>query len=136
VAYLPAGIDAALWGHAYPYQRVLLARAIAWAAGAVPPVRVEAPMCVQVACYERGAERIIHLFNNLNTTAHHGRPGTEVPLREETVPIAGVRVYFAAAPRRCTLQPEGRALPVRRDGAGRFVEVPRLELHALVVAEP
>ena len=32
VVYLAAGMDAALWVYAYPYQRRLLARAIEWAA--------------------------------------------------------------------------------------------------------
>jgi type 1 glutamine amidotransferase len=46
VVYLAAGIDTANFSYSWPYQRVLLARAIRWAADAPCPVEVQAPMCV------------------------------------------------------------------------------------------
>jgi hypothetical protein len=140
VVYLAAALDAAMWSYAYPYQRRLLARAIEWTARTPPPVRVLAPMCVHAALYTQGDETgkrvVIHLFNNLSTTALHGLPSAEVPLREETVPIHDIRIRFAGAlPRRCTLQPAGRELRLSREGKDLIAQVPRLELHALVVAE-
>jgi hypothetical protein len=60
----------------------------------------------------------------------------QVPLREETIPIHDVRVRFTGQlPRRCRLEPDGKELPVRRDGTAAVVSVPRLDLHAMVVAE-
>jgi hypothetical protein len=137
VVYLASGIDAALWSYSYPYQRRLLASALAWAAAAPPPVAVQAPMCVHATYYTQDADRrvVVHLFNGLNTTAHHGHPAADVPLREETIPIPGIVVRFDKAPRRAHLKPGGRALAVRFDGGRATVEVPPLALHALVVAE-
>ncbi len=139
VVYLASGIDAALWSYSYPYQRRLLARALAWAAPKPPSVSVRAPMCVQATYWTQasgGGRRIVHLFNGLNTTAGHGLPAAEVPLREEAVPVGGIRVYFERdMPRRVHLEPGGRELPLRREGSVAYVEVPPLEIHAMVVAE-
>jgi hypothetical protein len=103
-------------------------------------VRVEAPMCVQSTFFtqesKEGRRLVVHLFNNLNTTANHGLPAADVPLREETVPVPGIRLRFERdVPKRCRLEPEGRELALRRDGAAAWVEVPPLQLHTLVVAE-
>jgi hypothetical protein len=140
VVYLASAVDAALWSYAYPYQRRLLARAMEWAASAPPSLSVTAPMCVQASYWTQsdkaGRRVVVHLFNNVNTTGGHGLPAAEVPLREETVPIAGIRVRFERdAPKRVHLEPGGRELPLRHEGADTFVEVPSLELHAMVVGE-
>jgi hypothetical protein len=139
VVYLASALDAALWSHSYPYQRLLLTGAIAWAAASPPPVRVKAPMCVQMSCYSRKqgktTETIVHLFNNVVTTAHHGQPSAEVPLREEIVPIHQLRIVFTGSlPRRVFSQPENKELPMRRTGETVTVVVPKLELHSMVVA--
>jgi hypothetical protein len=97
-------------------------------------------MCVQTAYYTQedrdGRRVIVHLFNGVNTTAHHGHPAAEVPLREELIPIHGIRVRFARdIPKRVHLEPGGGELKLRRDGEGWVVEVPPLEIHAMVVGE-
>jgi hypothetical protein len=142
VVYLAAAIDAALWTYSFPYQRRLLARAIEWAVTEPPAIRVEAPMCVQATYFQQerdGVQRtVIHLFNNLNTTGGHGLPSAEVPLREETVPISGIRVLFrTTAPRSCRFEPDGFDVPLRRDEATGAVvaEAPPLVLHGMLVAE-
>lgn len=140
VAYFAASLDAALWSYSFPYQRRLLARAIKWAASEPPPVRVEAPMCVQAASYRQaidGTRRIVvHLFNDLNTAAGHGIPTAEVPLREETVPVGGIRVVFAEPPQRCRFEPDGVDVPLRKQNDGTAVAaVPPVALHGMVVAE-
>jgi hypothetical protein len=142
VVYLAPGVDAALWSYSFPYQRRLLARALEWAAAAPPKIRVQAPMCVQAAFYEqqRAGRRqaVIHLYNNLNTTGGHGLPAAEVPLREETVPVSGICITFQGeAPRSCRCEPEGIAVPLRRDQASAtaIAELPPLSLHAMLVAE-
>ena len=141
VVYLAAALDAAMWSYGYGYQRRLLARAIQWAASSDHGTRIEAPMCVQATFFHREVEGrrqdVIHLFNNLNTTAGHGLPANEVPLREESVPVAGIRAVFAGQPpRRCRLEPDGRDVPLVRGDDGELVaQLPPLALHAMLVAD-
>ena len=139
VVYCAADLGQSYFMWPYQYQRALLANAITWAAGEKPAaVTVEAPMCVQAAYYtlEEGKQTVVHLLNELNTTADRALPEGNSSMREEIVPVGGITVRFAGdAPRRVTLQPEGKALKVERDGAGSFVRVEGLEQHAMVVAE-
>ena len=141
VVYLAAGIDAGLWSYAYPYQRRLLARAIAWAAPERPPLAVSAPMCVQATYWTQAdgdARRlIVHLFNGVNTAANHGLPASEVPLREEVVPIHDIRVTFGPGYRfrRMHLEPEGKELKMEKTAKGTQVTIPKLEVHSMVVGE-
>lgn len=98
-------------------------------------------MCVHSTVMRQvkeGAERlIVHLYNDLNTTAFHGLPNEDIPLREETVPIHGIRVTFTPGYLlgRVHLQPEGKELPIVRRPQGSSVVVPRLDVHSMVVAE-
>ena len=144
VVYLAAGLDAAQYLYAYPYQRLLLRRAVERVAPEAPPVAVEAPLCVQMtltrqdASPEHPARLVAHLFNDLNTTAFHARPADDVPLREEVVPLYGIRLTFA--PRyhlkRLRLEPDGLDLEGRRaPEGGTVVVVPRLDVHTMVVGE-
>jgi hypothetical protein len=140
VVYLASGVDAALWSYSYPYQRRLLARALAWAAAQGPPVTVSAPLCVDATYWTQaagdGRRLVVHLFNGLNTAAGHGLPAAEVPLREEAVAVPGIRVRFERdVPARVHLEPAGQDLPLRHEGSAAYVEVPPLEVHALIVGE-
>lgn len=140
VVYFAAAVDAALWSYAYPYQRRLLARALAWAARQPAPIRVAAPLCVQATFFtqESSPRRrlIIHLFNGLNTAANHGLPASDVPLREETVPIDNIAISFSGkAPRLFFLEPGHRPLAADRQPGQTVIRVPRLEVHAMVVGE-
>ena len=141
VVYLAAGLDAAYYLYAYPYQRLALGHAVRWAAAGAPPVRVEAPMCVHSTVMRQGkggSERlIVHLYSDLNTTAFHALPADDVPLREEVVPVHDIRVTFDPGYRlrRVHLEPEGRDLELQRTAEGTRVMVPRLDVHAMVVGE-
>ena len=141
VVYMAAGFDAGYYLYAYPYERLILRHAIEWAASSPAPVVVEAPMCVHSPVMRQsrdGSERlIVHLFNDLNTTAHHARPDEDVPLREEVVPIHDIRVRFGPAYRfrRIHLEPSGTDLEIQATPAGSMVIVPRLDVHGMVVAE-
>jgi hypothetical protein len=140
VVYFAAGLDAGYYLYPYPYQRLVLKNAIEWAASAPKPVTIAAPMCVQssVMRQTRAGERlVVHLFNELNTTAHHALPSDDVPLREETVPIHDISVTFDAGYRikRAHLEPLGLDLPIEITPGGKRVFVPRLDVHAMVVAE-
>ena len=71
----------------------------------------------------------------------HGFPertelGGTWPVREETIPLHGVKVICRiAGVSRATLEPGGIPLPLaaRADGVG--ATVPRVDLHAMVVFE-
>ena len=140
VAYLAGGFDAAYYQYPYPYQRLLLRRAIEHVAASPPPVAVEAPMCVHATVMrqsKQGERLIVHLFNDVNTTAFHALPADDVPLREETLPIHDIRLTFGNEYRfqRIHLEPQGQELPIERTPEGVRVVVPRLELHSMVVGE-
>ena len=141
VIYFATGLDAGYYLYPYPYQRLALTNSIRWAAAGPPPVEVTAPMCVHATVMRQrppaGDRLVVHLFNDLNTTAAHALPVDDVPLREEVVPVHDIRVTFRPGTpvRRVVLQPEGKELEVRPTPAGPTVTVPRLDVHTLVVAE-
>jgi hypothetical protein len=141
VVYFAAGLDAAYYLYAYPYQRLALKHAVLWAANESQPVQVTAPMCVHSTVMRQqtnaGSRLIVHLFNDLNTTAHHALPVDDVPLREETVPIHNIQITFDSryAVRRVVQQPDGIELPLSRTDSGMSVTVPQLDIHSLVVVE-
>ncbi len=139
VVYFAAGIDSAYYLYAYPYQRELLRNSVEWAAGGPPPITVEAPLCVHAVAMRQnrdGERLIVHLYNDVNTTAFHGLPDHDVPLREEVLPIHGIRVAFRGYRiARVHLEPEGLDLPLERAGPALTITVPRLDIHAMVVAE-
>ena len=98
-------------------------------------------MCVHSSIFRQGKDGderlIVHLFNDLNTTAHHALPVDDVPLREEVVPISQIRITFAPKYhfRRLHLEPEGTELEAETSPEGTSVMVPRLEVHSMVVGE-
>jgi len=139
--YFASGFDAAYYLYAYPYQRLAIADAIRWAASKSPPIRVEAPMCVHTTLMRQtgaSSERLImHLFNDINTTAFHALPNDDVPLREETLPILDIRVTFDSRYRiaKVTQQPDGIELACKQTTQGFEVVIPRLEVHSMLVVE-
>ena len=141
VVYAAAGFDAAYYLYPYPYQRLVLKHAIQWAAGDnAAPFAVDAPMCVHTTLMRQskdGERLIVHLFNDSNTTAHHAHPIDDVPLREEALPIHDITITFGPQYkfRKIHLEPGGQELELKTTGAGTRVVVPRLEVHALIVAE-
>jgi hypothetical protein len=141
VAYFPAAIDAAYYDAGYPYERMLLANAVRWAAGSPPPVEVRAPMCVLANALKqedgRTRRTIVHLLNDVNSTMGHGSASDKrFAIREETVPISGVKVLFRGQrPTRAFLVPGRKPLQLTKAPGGWEVTVPALALHAAVVAE-
>ncbi len=140
MVYLAAGFDSAYYLYSYPYERLILARAIRSVAATPFPISVDAPMCVH-ATYMRqsnptGERLIVHLYNDLNSTGGHAKPDDDVPLREEIVPIHDIRVSFTnPGITRVHLEPEGLNLPIHRTRDHVEVVVPKLSIHSMVVAE-
>ena len=140
VVYMAAGFDAANYSYGYPYERIIFAQAIKWAARTPAPVAVEAPMCIQSTVFRQkdnaGERLVIHLFNGLNTTSDHGLSEVDVPLREEAVPVGGIKVRFhQMKPKRIHLEPEGLELTPVQQGEWMEVSLPPLAVHSLVVVE-
>ena len=97
-------------------------------------------MCVQATFFRqrdpKGQRTIIHLFNNVNTAGGHGLPEADVPLREETVPIHAIKTHFRGpVPKSVHVEPGGIAPSMHQDAQGIIVEMPPLDIHAMLVAE-
>jgi len=79
---------------------------------------------------------IVHLFNGVNTAANHGLPASEVPLREEVVPIHGIEVRIHKdAPKRFRCEPGGKVIEARQDGGDVVVAMPPLEIHTMLIGD-
>lgn len=139
--YFAAGFDAAYYLYPYPYQRLVLKNAIRFSANAPPPVEVAAPMCVHSTVMRQtagGHDRlVVHLFNDANSAGGHALPVDDVPLREEALPIADIRVSFRPEYRikQVKLQPGGRGLGLSRGANGCSVQLPKLDIHAILEVE-
>ncbi len=138
VVYFAAGVDAALFSYAFPYQRVIISTATKWAARTPYPITVKAPMCVQSTFWKKPDGRlIIHLWNGLNTTSDHGQQDVETPLREESVAIHGIQLRVESlAFRTARCEPDGTVLQVRQDGDCQVIDVPPVSIHSAIVLEP
>ena len=136
---MAAGIDSAYYLYPYPYQRLVMAQAIRWAASAQPMLEVDAPMCVQSTIYRQkkdGERLVVNLYNDLNSAGNHARPDEDVPLREEIIPLYNIGVTFTGYPiSRVHLEPGAVELKVTKEGDKTKVVVPRLDIHCMVVAE-
>jgi hypothetical protein len=137
VVYFAAGIDAAHYSYGFPYQRVVLAQAVKWAARENYSIEVKAPMCVQSTFWRQENKRtIVHLWNGLNTTSDHGQQDVEAPLREEAVAIHGIEIRLRGVKfSRAHCEPGGTVLEPRQDGEVTVLTVPPLEVHEAVVLE-
>ena len=97
-------------------------------------------MCVHATAFRQqkdGKPRLlVHLFNDVNTTAFHGLPNDDVPLREETLPIHDIKLSLRGyAIDRIHQEPEGINLPMTTHENTTEVIVPRLEVHSIVVVD-
>jgi hypothetical protein len=112
---------------------------VRWVAGSNPsPVRVDAPLCVQAAFYTQydGRRTIVHLLNEINTTANRALPENNPSQREETLPICDIKVALTDAKIVTAFQEPGHhPLPLKKNGGGLEVLLPRLNIHSMVVFE-
>ena len=161
VVYFAAGVDKAMFFYPDGYLRSLIANACRWAAGAVPPpVEVSGPL-ILTATFRRqpGKQRtIVHLLNHASSWGMHstyqklaplpaelqkeyGYPDRSElrgtwPIREEIIPLHDIRVICRMpGVTRARLQPGDIDLPLKKNGGGVEVVVPKLEMHAMVVLE-
>jgi hypothetical protein len=137
-AYFAADIGQAYFIAPYQYQRRLISNAVRWAAGKPSPVQVTAPLCVQAAFYTQnsGKRHVVHLLNEVNTSANRAIPENNPPQREETLPIAGIKVALDESKATSAfLEPGHQPLSLTKTATGVEATVPRLDIHAMVVFE-
>ena len=137
-AYLAADLGQAYFIAPYQYQRRLITNAVRWAAGEhAPPLRVDAPLCVQAAYYMQndGRRTVVHLLNELNTSANRAIPENNPSQREETVPVHDIKVFLSRQPVTAFLEPGHQTLAPKAVAGGVEVIVPRVDVHAMVVLE-
>jgi hypothetical protein len=138
-AYFAADIGQAYFIAPYQYQRRLITNAVRWVAGSNPsPVRVDAPLCVQAAFYTQndGRRTIVHLLNEINTSANRALPENNPSQREETLPICDIKVALTDAKIVTAFQEPGHnPLTLKKTSGGVEVLVPRLNIHSMVVFE-
>ncbi|MHB9037970.1 MAG: beta-galactosidase trimerization domain-containing protein [Armatimonadota bacterium] len=137
--YFAEDIGQAYFLAPYQYERRLISNAVRWAAGSnKPSVRVDAPLCVQAAFYTQndGKRTIVHLLNEVNTTANRAIPENNPSEREETLPISGIKVTLNDTNvTSAFLEPGHESSPLTITPDGVQVIVPRLEIHSMVVFE-
>jgi len=126
--YLAAGFDSGYYLYPYPFERLMVAQAMRWAAPEQFGITVKAPMCVHSTFYRQkaaGERLVVHLYNDFNTAGNHALPN----IHDIKVRFAGYNIG------RIHLEPEAVELkPAKVDG-GLEVTVPKLEVHTMVVAE-
>jgi len=141
VVYLAGGFDAGYYLYAYPYERLVMKHAIQWVARSSAPMELVAPHCIHATLNRQtvnGVDRLVlQLLNDLNTTAFHALNLDDIPLREETVPIHDLVVKLAPrySVQQARLQPGGFPLQVETTFDGTRIEIPRVDLHAIVEIE-
>ena len=121
----------------YHYQGRLISNAVRWAAkDAPPPFEIKAPMAVQAAFYTQndGKRTVVHLLNELNSTANRALPENNPSMRMEVIPIHDIQINARGVkPARALLVPGNQELPITQTAEGVTVTVPKLMTHAMVV---
>ena len=74
---------------------------------------------------ENGKRTIVHLLNEINSTSNRALPVGNPSMREEIVPLSGIKVLFHdSSITRVHLEPEAQDLPISKTSEGLEVTVP------------
>ena len=123
----------------YHYQGKLISNAVRWAAkDSLPPFEIVAPMAVQAAFYTQneGKRHIVHLLNELNSTANRALPENNPSMRMEVIEIHDIKVKaLGTAFSKAFLVPGNHPLIMTKTDKGIEVTVPKIRTHALIVFE-
>ena len=95
-------------------------------------------MAVQAAFYTQndGKRHIVHLLNELNSSANRALPVNNPSMRMEVIPIHDIKIMAKGIrPSQAFLVPGNQPLKVTPAGDGVEVTVPKLGTHAMVVFE-
>ena len=137
VIYIPADISWAFFRYGHEFLGRIMELAVRDAAAAAPPVEVEAPRIVQAMTHRQGNRLVVHLLNDISSFGRSANVrGESMYIRREILPIHDVRVTFRNKMyRRFRLVPGDTELPATQTDEGLTVVVPRVDIHAMVVAE-
>lgn len=137
VSYLPARIGQSYDRYSYPALRRIVANELEWVGGGKPPVRFEAPLCVQATCWTQpvGGGKTRLVIQLLNETTSQGRADVSRgawPIREEVTKLADIRLRLDGPFAGLTpvTQPEGK--PLEKDVDGAYV-LPSLGLYQMII---
>jgi hypothetical protein len=138
VFYLPADVTWACFRYGRTDLGRLLELCLRRAASAPPPAEVTGPTIVQAMTHVQGNRLVVHLLNDISSLGRSQNvAGESVYERREVLPIHDLRVVFHGKKYgRFTLVPGNKPLAAKPVADGLEVVVPRLEIHAMVVAEP
>lgn len=136
--YFPPDIGHAYFIYNHPITRLLIERAVRWAAGTGSPLETDAPMAVQTVYFANGNDVIVHLLNDISSFGRAAAPNPENfgGFRDEVLPVHDVTVTVAGTFGRALLLPEGKELPVVNADERTQAKVPKVGIHAMVVFSP
>ena len=125
VVYLPALYGAFYRTYREPGTERFLGELVRSLLSSEPPVRIEGPASVTYELFRKGEAYIVHL---LNGTGDMQRPVS-------LVDVQGVKVHFADPVRSVRALVCDRDLELHREGWDTWVELPKLGVHEVLVAE-
>lgn len=137
VVYIPADLSWAFFRYGHDFLGRFLELAVRQAAAEPPPAEVEAPAVVQTMTHQQDHRLVVHLLNDISS---FGRSqivvGESLYIRREVLPIHDIRVTFRDTTlKHFRLVPGDTELVPTQGENGLTVTVPRLDIHAMVVAE-
>ena len=137
VIYLPFDASWAFFRYGHEYLGRLMELALREAASAPPPVEVDAPAIVQAMTHVQGDRLVVHLLNDVSSFGRSQNVVHEsLYVRREVIPIHDITVTFRDGTlTHFVLQPGDVALKHEPVDGGVRVVVPRLDVHAMVVAD-
>jgi hypothetical protein len=137
--YFACDIGQAYFIAPFHYQGKLIANAVRWAANnASPPFEIDAPLAVQAGFYTQkdGKRTIVHLLNELNSSANRALPENNPSMRMEVIPIHDIKIKAKGMrPRKAFVVPGNQPLTISQTGNDAEVIVPKIGTHAMVVFE-
>ena len=136
--YIPFDISWSFFRYGHEYLARMIELSLREAAPEPPPVEVDAPSIVQATPHLQGDRLVVHLLNDISSFGRsHNVPGESLYVRREVIPIHDIRLTFRDPDlKRFTLVPGKKALEATESTEGLVVTVPKLDAHAMVVAEP
>ncbi|MBT3375070.1 MAG: family 10 glycosylhydrolase [Lentisphaerae bacterium] len=137
VIYIPADISWAFFRYGHAFLGRIMELAVRDAASAPPPAEVTAPRIVQTMTHQQGTRLVVHLLNDVSSFGRSANVlGESMYIRREILPIHDIRVTFRDRElTRFRLVPGGESLEATPTEQGVTVTVPKLDIHAMVVAE-
>jgi len=137
IVYLPYDLTWAYFRYGCDYLARITELSLRAAAAEPPPVEVRAPRIVQAMTHQQGQRLVVHLLNDISSLGRSQNVvGESTYERREIIPIADLEVTFRdPAWKRFTLVPGNVPLKAEKTADGWRIAVPKLQLHAMVVAE-